>query len=117
MKQQIEDMYEQSDNTTVTIVAHSMGAPTTLFFLNPENGIVTSEWKSMYLHALVTLSGGWAGSLLTLREQVSGGTIGGIKIPSIIKPGVEKYLRDITRTLETGFWMLPNPAVPLFNNT
>ena len=49
VKQQIEDMYVQSDNTKVTIVAHSMGAPTTLFFLNPENGIVTPDF------------GGWAG--------------------------------------------------------
>ena len=72
MKRQIEDMYEQSGNTKVTIIVQSMGAPTTLYFLDPNNGIVTQDWKNMYIHALVSLSGAWAGSPLTVREQVSG---------------------------------------------
>ena len=108
MKRQIEDMYEQSGNTKVTIVVQSMGAPTTLYFLDPNNGIVTQDWKNMYLHAFVSLSGAWAGSPLALKEQVSGG---------ILRHIVGRLINDsaIARRLQSVYWLLPNPAV--FNDT
>ena len=40
----------------VTLFAHSMGAPTSLYFLNTDNRTVTQQWKDhyniyLYMHA------------------------------------------------------------------
>ena len=95
-------MYEESGNK-VTLVAHSMGGPVSLYFLNTDNGIVTQQWKDKYLHAYITLSGDWAGSLLSIREAVSGFSSG--------LPLSELFFRTFSRTYESGVWFLPDPDV------
>ena len=99
VKQQIVQMYEEGNK--VTLVAHSMGAPTTLYFLNTENGIVTQEWKDQYIHAYVTLSGAWAGSPRAVEEIVSGNNFG---LPGMI---YDKFFRDVSRSLESVVWLFP----------
>ena len=101
---QIEEMYEESGNK-VTLVAHSMGAPTSLYFLNTDNGIVTQQWKDQYIHAYVTLSGAWAGSPILLQEVISGNNLG---LPGDI---LDKFFRSISRTLESSVWLFPYPDI------
>ena len=49
-------------------MAHSMGSPTMLYFLNHQ----PQAWKDKYIRALVTISGVWGGALKTLRLMSSG---------------------------------------------
>ena len=84
----------------VTLVAHSMGGPVTLYFLNH---VVIQEWKSLFINAFVPLSAAWAGGnggLITFVSQIS----------------VENnaYLKEFTSsfpTMSSAVWLLLNPHV------
>ena len=108
-------MYVQSEGKRVTLVAHSMGGPVSLYFLNPENGIVSKDWKEKYLHAYVTLSGAWGGSLLTVREIISGYALGllpsNTTLERVLGDLLDIILRPISRTQESGVWLFPDPYV------
>ena len=59
LKQLVETMYEQNNNTKVTLVVHSMGGPVSLYFLA---NMVNQQWKDQYIHSYVTLAGAWNGA-------------------------------------------------------
>lgn len=63
MKLLVEDTYQQNNNTPVLLVAHSMGGPMSLLFLQDQ----TQAWKDKYIRAMVTLSGAWGGSIKALK--------------------------------------------------
>ena len=73
-----------------------MGGPVSLYFLDTKNGIVSQDWKDKYLHAYVTLSGGWGGSPLTVQEIISGYSFG---LPFKY---LEPFFRSVSRTYESG---------------
>ena len=54
----VEDSYYANNNTKVILVAHSMGNPTALYWLNR---IVSPDWKSKFIRSFVSLAGAWAG--------------------------------------------------------
>lgn len=54
-------------NRSVHIVTHSLGGPTTLFFLNA----MTQEWKDTYIKTFTPIAGPWAGASAALRAVVS----------------------------------------------
>lgn len=68
LKKLIEDTYQENNQTSVMIVAHSMGGPMSLFFLNMQ----TQEWKDKYIKSLVTLSGVWGGSMKAVKIYAIG---------------------------------------------
>ena len=103
-------MYEQSGGNKVTLVAHSMGGPVSLYFLNTNNEIVTQDWKDKHLHAYVTLSGAWAGAPIAVREIVSGYNLG--LLPDDV---YDDFFRSFSRTQESTVWLFPDPGV--FNST
>jgi lysophospholipase-3 len=61
----IEDTYYVNNGTPVMIIAHSMGNPVTLYFLN---NYVTQQWKDKYIRIFVSLSGVWGGAVKTLSN-------------------------------------------------
>jgi len=61
----IEDTYYVNNGTPVMIIAHSMGNPVTLYFLN---NYVTQQWKDKYIRMFVSLSGVWGGAVKTLSN-------------------------------------------------
>ncbi|KJE94674.1 hypothetical protein CAOG_05286 [Capsaspora owczarzaki ATCC 30864] len=64
----IEDTYNRNGNSPVHIVSHSMGGPTSLFFLNS----MTDAWKAKYIKSYIPISAPWSGSPSTLRSLLSG---------------------------------------------
>ena len=52
----------QNGNRRVTLVAHSMGGPVSLYFLT-QFARVTQQWKDTYIKSWVTLSGAWSGEM------------------------------------------------------
>ena len=49
------------------IIAHSMGNPVTLYFLN---NYVTQEWKDKFVRFYVSLNGVWGGSAKTISSYI-----------------------------------------------
>ena len=103
----VETMYKDNGNATVTMVAHSLGSPVTLYFLT---NIVTQQWKDKYLKALVTLSGVWKGAVKGITAVVSGNPDG---IPGI-KPLTARYLQ---RTSPSNYFLMPVPDRNVWSST
>ena len=57
----------------VTLVAHSMGGPVSLYFLN---NIVSQTWKDTYLHAYDPVTAAWDGGVAALENVIAGVTEG-----------------------------------------
>jgi len=63
LKALVEETYRINDNQPVIILAHSMGGPMSLHFLQSQS----QSWKDQYIRAFVTLSGAWGGSVKALK--------------------------------------------------
>lgn len=66
----VEETYSANGDNPVLLVAHSMGGPMTLVFLQQQ----TQAWKDKHIRALVTLSGAWGGSVKALKVFAVGKT-------------------------------------------
>ena len=69
LRQLVETMYTENDNTKVTTTAFSFGAQVSLYFLNR---IISQEWKDTYIHSYVTLGGSWYGGVGIVFTLLSG---------------------------------------------
>ena len=56
----VEETYYANNNTKCMIVAHSMGNPMTLYWLN---NYVSQEWKDKFIRYFVSLSAPWGGAV------------------------------------------------------
>ena len=65
----IERMYKDGGNAKVTIVAHSLGGPVSLYFLN---NVVNQQWKDTYINAFIPIAGAWSGGNVALEAVISG---------------------------------------------
>uniref|UniRef100_A0A1B6CCH8 Group XV phospholipase A2 n=1 Tax=Clastoptera arizonana TaxID=38151 RepID=A0A1B6CCH8_9HEMI len=95
-KKLIEETYEMNNKSNVILVAHSMGSPMCLQFLQKQ----TQAWKDEYIRALVTLSGPWGGSVKAIKVFTVGDDLG----VYILK---ESWLRDMQITSPSLAWLLP----------
>lgn len=68
LKQLVEDTYTENENKSVMLIAHSMGGPMSLYFLNQQ----AQDWKDKYIKSLVTLSGAWGGSVKAVKVYAIG---------------------------------------------
>ena len=87
-------------NKPVTLVAHSLGGPTSLFFLTK---VVDQVWKDTYIKAYVTLSGAWRGAAKAAMAFVSGDNEG-VFIVS------DANSRSTDRSYLSTAWLLPYPS-------
>ena len=95
----------------MTIVAHSLGGPVSLYFLNKR---VTQKWKNKYIHAFISLSAPWAGSSQALGAAV----LSKLELLgySIAIPQISEFLSSIAQTWPSLFWLFPK-AVAFHNQT
>ena len=68
----VEETYYANNNTRVMLIAHSMGNPMTLYWLN---NYVNQDWKDKFIRYFVSLSAVWGGAVKTLRLMASGDNI------------------------------------------
>ena len=101
----IEQMYEQNNQTKVTIVVHSMGGPVSLYFLN---NVVDQAWKDQYIHAYIPLSGAWDGGAVMIEALVSGVGLANPRENFFITRRLWTELRNLQRTMQGNFWLLPS---------
>ncbi|XP_005094704.1 phospholipase A2 group XV isoform X2 [Aplysia californica] len=82
-KKLIEETYRINNNSKVALVAHSMGNPVTLYFLNKQ----PQEWKDQYIQSFITIAGVWGGAVKTLRLMSSGDDLGVVIVnPLKVRP-------------------------------
>ncbi len=107
LKQLIENTSSINGNKPVVLVAHSMGSPTTLYFLTK---IVDQPWKDKYIRDYITISGVWRGAAKAVKAFVSGDNEG-----IWIVPNGEG--RAGSRTYPANSWLLPFPSEDTWPST
>lgn len=105
MKGVVEQMFEQNNQTKVTLVVHSMGGPVSLNFLN---NIVDQTWKDKYIHAYVPLSAAWDGAAVGVQVLVSGLQL---EHDGFIPNLLSMITRTLVRTFQSVYWLLPSPEI------
>lgn len=81
-----------SFSTPVILVAHSMGNPVTLYWLN---NLVDQKWKNKYIRSMVSLAGVWGGAAKTVRLMASGDNIDVIVVSPIKARPYQRYFHSI----------------------
>ncbi|WAR13083.1 PAG15-like protein [Mya arenaria] len=67
LQQLIERAYYTTGNQKVFLLAHSMGNPVTLYFLNH----MTNAWKAKFIQSFISLAGVWGGAAKPIRLMIS----------------------------------------------
>lgn len=87
-----------NEDTPVTLIAHSMGAPMSMLFLQSQ----TQEWKHKYISRLMTLAGAWAGSAKAIKVFAMGDDLGS----HFLQGNVMRAEQITSPSLS---WLLPSP--------
>ena len=103
-------MYEDNDNTKVTLVVISMGGPVSHYFLTQ---VVNQEWKDTYIHAYISLGAAWAGASSTLLAILTP-PLNSTFLFYPIEAQTEE-LRTIIRNYPSYYFLLPRRISPLDN--
>ncbi|XP_028128275.1 phospholipase A2 group XV [Diabrotica virgifera virgifera] len=97
LKTLVEDTYKENNNTPVVLLAHSMGGPMTLTFLNKQ----TQSWKDKYIRCLISLSAVWGGSVKAIKVFAIGDDLGSYALR-------ESVMRQEQITSPSLAWLLPS---------
>ncbi|KAH0534846.1 phospholipase A2 group XV-like [Cotesia glomerata] len=97
LKQLVEETYVINNKVPITLIAHSMGGPMTLLFLQNQ----TQKWKNQYIKSLITLGAVWGGSVKALKVFAVGDNLGAYVLR-------ESILRDQQITSPSLGWLLPS---------
>lgn len=97
LKALIEQTHADNDGQPVIIIAHSMGGPMTLHFLNQQS----QDWKDKYIKSMVTLSGAWGGSVKAVKVYAIGDDLGSYVLR-------ESVMRQEQITSPSLAWLLPS---------
>lgn len=113
VKALIQQMYKDGGNKKVTLVAHSMGGPVTLYFLN---NVVTQAWKDTYINAFVALSGAWSGGNAAVKAEISGEVLDALSSATVrdicdFPDDIALIFRSASRTFPSTAVLLPKPSV------
>ncbi|CAK9799552.1 Phospholipase A2 group XV [Anthophora plagiata] len=97
LKELVEETYHMNKQVPVTLLAHSMGGPMSLIFLQNQ----TQEWKDKYINCLITLSAVWGGSVKALKVFAIGDDLGAY----ILRQNI---LKDQQISSPSLGWLLPS---------
>ncbi|XP_033208976.1 group XV phospholipase A2-like [Belonocnema kinseyi] len=97
LKSLIEETYTMNNNEPVTLIAHSMGGPMSLIFLQRQ----TQKWKDKYISSLISLAAVWGGSVKALKVFAIGDDLGTYVLRQSI-------LKDEQITSPSLGWLLPS---------
>ncbi|XP_078048857.1 lysosomal phospholipase A and acyltransferase [Augochlora pura] len=97
LKDLVIQTYNENQQTPVTLLAHSMGGPMTLIFLQRQS----QAWKDKYISSLITLSAAWGGSVKALKVFAVGDDLGAYLLR-------QSTLKDQQITSPSLGWLLPS---------
>lgn len=96
----IESTSSQNGNGPVVIVAHSLGALVSHYFLTE---LVSQQWKDKYISQYITMAAVWAGAVKVLHGVVSGETDG-------LFPFMANHMIRVNeRSFPSEYWLVPRP--------
>jgi lysophospholipase III len=101
----LEQAYHTNNDTPVTIITHSMGGPTALYFLNHQE----KTWREKYVATFIPIAGPWAGSAKALKALVSGDNLG-LQVPLLDWSLLS--MKDLTHNFRQyggGAFLVPDP--------
>ena len=101
LHQLIEDSYNRNGQTPVTLVAHSLGGPISLYFLSK---YVSSDWKASRIKQFVSLSGVFGGTFKIILDLISGDKHNIVRARPLV-------LREALRSFPSFVFLLPSPAL------
>lgn len=94
----IEATYYENNGTPVMLIAHSMGNPVLLYWLN---NYVNLTWKEKFIRNFVSLAGVWGGAAKPVRLMTSGDNLDII----VVKP---LTARPYQRSASSTAWLMPS---------
>lgn len=97
LKLLVEETYLMNGNTPVTLIAHSMGGPMALIFLQRQS----QKWKDKYINSLISLAGVWGGSVKAIKVFAIGDDLGAYLLR-------QSVLKDEQITSPSLGWLLPS---------
>ena len=111
VKDLIEEMYEDNNRQSVTLVCASLGCPTSHYFLTrlSDRLGIDQAWKDKYIHAYVTVVGAWDGGVTGLEALISGPSAILDKI--VIGQFVEESVALILQSMESMYTLIPKESI------
>ena len=114
LKNLIEEMYYDNNNTPVSMIVVSYGGPVSLYFLT--GGIVTQEWKDKFIGNYIPIGGAWSGGNFMLQLLISGRLGLGENIlpeftPDFIKDILAEFLIPLFRSFQSSYYLLPRASL------
>ena len=101
LKQLVEKMYEENDNTKVSLLVASQGGPVSLYFLTR---LVTQDWKDTYIDTYIPLAAAFAGGSHLIHILLTGPVIlSGTAVDEV-------DTRDEDRTIPAIYWLIPHAS-------
>ncbi|XP_076178167.1 lysosomal phospholipase A and acyltransferase isoform X2 [Ptiloglossa arizonensis] len=97
LKELVEETYNENKQVPVTLLAHSMGGPMSLIFLQRQ----TQKWKDKYINCFITLAAVWGGSIKALKVFAIGDDLGAYLLH-------ETTLKNEQITSPSLGWLLPS---------
>ncbi|XP_053985696.1 phospholipase A2 group XV-like [Hylaeus volcanicus] len=97
LKDLVEETYNANKQVPVTLIAHSMGGPMTLIFLQRQS----QKWKDKYINCFITLAAVWGGSVKALKVFAIGDDLGAYLLR-------QTTLKDEQITSPSLGWLLPS---------
>ncbi|XP_034946388.1 phospholipase A2 group XV-like [Chelonus insularis] len=97
LKNLVEETYIMNNKQPITLIAHSMGGPMSLLFLQRQS----QSWKNQYIKRLITLAAVWGGSVKALKVFAVGDNLGTYALR-------ESILKDQQITSPSLGWLTPS---------
>ena len=114
LKQLIEEMYSDNNNTPVSILVVSYGSPVSLYFLT--SGLVTQTWKDKYISNYIPIAGAWSGGNFMLQLLISsrlglGEEILPTDLPNLTNDVLATILRPFFCSFQSSYYLLLRAAL------
>lgn len=99
LKKLVEDTFSLNDNEPVTFIAHSMGAPMLVIFLQQQ----PDSWKDKYIARMITIAGAYGGSAKTVKVFAVGDDLGAYALRAA-------WMREEQISMPSLAFLLPFPT-------
>lgn len=99
LKQLVEETYKMNNDEAITFIAHSMGAPMLMIFLQKQ----TNEWKDKYIARMITIAGAYGGSAKAVKVFAVGDDLGAFGL-------FASEMKEAQRSMPSLAFLLPFPA-------
>lgn len=99
LKQLVEETYKLNNDVPISFIAHSMGAPMLMIFLQNQ----TNAWKDKYIARMITIAGAYGGSAKAVKVFAVGDDLGAFGL-------FASEMKEQQRSMPSLAFLLPFPA-------